>query len=157
MDDVHKETTYATVLDKDGEIVTQKRMNNEEIPGVLKPYEVEKVAMEASTYIIPMYRKLTDQGHDVTVSHPKKNRYTAEARTKSDRVDSKALAELPRLDSLPVSYITPMDIADLRERIRRKAFIVRQRAKLKAKIRDILAYEGVKPPEGHGLFTKGVE
>jgi len=112
----------------------------------------------ASTYIIPMYRKLTDQGYNVTVSHPKKNRYTAEARIKSDRVDSKALAELLRLDSLPVSYIPPMDIADLRERIRRRAFIVRQRAKLKVKIRDILAYEGVKPPEGHGLFTrKGVE
>ncbi|MBD3206368.1 transposase, partial [Candidatus Bathyarchaeota archaeon] len=26
--------------------------------------------------------------------------------------------------------------------------------KLKVKIRDIMAYEGVKPPEGYGLFTK---
>jgi transposase len=156
--DVHKETTYATLLDKDGEIVTQKRMNNEEIPGFLEPLRIEKVAMEASTYIIPMYRKLVGEGYEVTVSHPKKTRYIAEARIKSDRVDSKVLAELLRLNSLPESYIPPPDVAGLRERVRRRAFLVRQRSKLKVKIRDVLAYEGVKPPEGHGLFTrKGVE
>lgn len=104
---VHKESTYATVLGQDGEVITQKRMKNEEIPGFLEPLNVEGVAMEASTYIIPMYRKLTEQGYDITVSHPKKTRYIAEARIKSDRVDSKALAELLRLDSLPVSYIHP--------------------------------------------------
>lgn len=72
-------------------------------------------------------------------------------------MNSKALAELLRLDSLPESLPSP-EVAELRERVRRRAFLVRQRAKLKVKIRDILAYEGVKPPEGHGLFTvKGVE
>lgn len=156
--DVHKETTYATVLDTDGQVVTQRKMRNEEIPEFLEPLNVEKVAMEASTYIIPMYRKLTEQGYAVTVSHPKKTRYIAEARIKSDRVDSKALAELLRLDSLPTSYIPPMELAALREKIRRRAFIVRQVSKLKVKIRDVLAYEGVKPPEGYGLFTrKGVD
>ncbi len=84
--DVHKETTYATVLDKDGEIVTQKRMRNEEIPGFLGPLRVEKVAMEASTYIIPMYRKLVREGYDVTVSHPKKTRYIAEARIRQSQL-----------------------------------------------------------------------
>jgi transposase len=133
-------------------------MKNEDIAEFLEPLKVNRVAMEASTYIIPMYRRLTEQGYDVTVSHPKKTRYIAEARIKSDRVDSKALAELLRLDSLPESYIPPEELAELRERIRRRAFLVRQRAKLKVKIRDILAYEGVKPPEGHGLFTrKGVD
>ena len=152
--DVHKESTYATVLDQTGQVVTQRRMRNEEVPEFLEPLEVEKVAMEASTYIIPMYRKLVDEGYDVTVSHPKKTRYIAEARIKSDRVDSKALAELLRLDSLPKSYIPPKELSQLREKIRRRAFLVRQNTKLKVKIRDVLAYEGVKPPTGHGLFTK---
>jgi transposase len=59
---------------------------------------------------------------------------------------------------LPESYIPPEELAELRERIRRRAFLVRQRTKLKVKIRDVLAYEGIKPPTGHGLFTrKGVE
>jgi len=72
-------------------VVTQRRMENEEITEFLEPLQVEKVAMEASTYIIPMYRKRVDEGYDVTVSHPKNTRYIAEARIKSDRVDSKAL------------------------------------------------------------------
>jgi transposase len=118
----------------------------------------DKLAMEASTYIIPLYRKLTDHGYNVTVSHPRKTRLIAEARIKSDRVDSRTLAELLRLDSLPTSYIPPRDIAVIREKVRRQAFLVRQVTKLKVKIRDVLAYEGVKPPAGYGLFTvKGVE
>ena len=92
------------------------------------------------------------------VSHPKKNRYIAEARIKSDRVDSKAIAELVRLDALPSSYMPPPEIGELREKVRRRAFLVRERAKLMTKIRGVLAYEGFKPPKEYGLFTKkGVE
>jgi transposase len=109
--DVHKESTYATILGQDGEVVAQRRKSNEEIPTFLKPYPVEKVAMEASTNIAPLYRRLTEEGYQVTVSHPRKTRYTAEARIKSNRVDSKALAELLRLNSLPESYMSPKPIA----------------------------------------------
>jgi len=152
--DVHKESTYATILGPDGEIVAKKRMPNEEVPGFLKPQRVERVAMEASTSIAPLYRKLTDEGYDVTVSHPKKTRYIAEARIKMDRVDSKALAELLRLNSLPESYMPPRPIAELREKVRRRAFLVREQTKLKVKIRSTLTYEGIKPPEGYGLYTR---
>jgi len=52
----------------------------------------------------------------------------------------------------------PAEIAELREKVRRRAFLVRERAKLMTKIRGVLAYEGLKPPKEHGLFTrKGVE
>src|SRR4030042_2504610 len=105
--DVHKETSYATVLDRDGQVLVQRKMMNEDIPAFLEMTHPDTLAMEASTYIIPLYRKLTEQGYDVTVSHPRKTRLIAEARIKSDRVDSRALAELLRLDSLPTSYLTP--------------------------------------------------
>lgn len=89
----------------------------------------------------------------VEVGHPKKTRYIAEARIKSDRVDGKAIAELVRLNALPKSYMLSPDIAVLRERVRRRALLVRQHAKLMTKIRGVLAYEDVKPPEGLSLFT----
>jgi len=59
---------------------------------------------------------------------------------------------------LPQSYVPPPEIAALREKVRRRAFLVRERAKLMTKIRGVLVYEGVKPPEGLSLFTrKGVD
>ena len=61
---VHKESTYTTILDPDGEIITQKRMPNEEVPAFLRPQEVEKVAMEASTSIASLYRKMVEEGFE---------------------------------------------------------------------------------------------
>lgn len=156
--DVHSEHTYATVLDQDGRVVAQERMLNEHVPTFLRLFDVERVGLEASTHVAPMYRALVGGGYRVQVSHPKKTRYIAEARIKSDRVDSRAIAELVRLDALPPSYMPPPDIAELREKVRRRAFLVRERAKLMTKIRGVLAYEGLKPPKEHGLFTrKGTE
>ena len=151
--DVHKEWAFATVLDQDGRVVVQRKLPNEHVPSFVGDFKVEKVGLEASTHIAPLYRALVKEGFRVEVSHPKKTRYIAEARIKSDRVDSKAIAELVRLDALPKSYMPPPDIAALREKVRRRAFLVRERAKLMTKIRGVLAYEGVKPPKDFGLFT----
>jgi hypothetical protein len=63
------------------------------------------------------------------------------------------MAELLRLNALPESYMPPRDIVDLREKVRRRAFMVRQKTKLKSKIRAAFVYKGVKPPGKPGLFT----
>jgi transposase len=145
-------------LNTQGKIINQKRMSNERVLSYLTHYKVSKVAMESSTAVAPLYRQLENKGFEVVVSHPKKTRYIAEAKIKSDRVDSKTIAELARLDALPLSYIPDNKTSRLREKVRRRAFLVRQRAKLKMKIKSVLLYEGIKPPLSHGLFTlKGVE
>jgi len=73
-------------------------------------------------------------------------------------VDSRAIAELARLNALPLEYVPDTETSRLREKVRGRAFLVKQRAKLKVKIKSVLTYEGIEPPSGHGLFTlKGVE
>jgi transposase len=105
-----------------------------------------------------LYRQLVERGYSVSVSHPKKTRYITEAKIKSDRVDSRAIAELARLDALPLAYVPDKEVSMLREQVRRRAFLVRERVKLRVKIKSILTYEGVKWPSDSGLFTrKGVE
>jgi len=156
--DVHKDSIYATILNDEGKVINQTRMSNERVLSYLAHYKVNKVAMESSTAVAPLYRQLESKGFEVVVSHPKKTRYIAEAKIKSDRVDSKTIAELARLDALPLAYVPDTEISRLREKVRRRAFLVRQRAKLKVKIKSILLYEGIKTPFGHGLFTlSGVE
>jgi len=52
----------------------------------------------------------------------------------------------------------PDDIAALREKVRRRAFLVRMRSKLKVKIKAQLVVNGLTPPSEYGLFTsKGLE
>jgi transposase len=156
--DVHKESTYATIMDCDGNIVSQERMVNDKVLPYLCKFHVDRIGLEASNQVSQLYRELRKNGYNVFVSHPKKTRYIAEARIKSDRVDSKAIAELLRLDALPPAYMPDEETAVLREKIRRRAFLVRERVKLKVKVKSTLTYEGIKPPSSHGLFTeKGVK
>jgi len=103
--DVHKKSTFATTLGPDGEIVTQKKKPNDEVPDFLRAQPVKKVATEASTTITPLHRKLTEEGYNVTVYHPRKTMYIAETRIKLDRVDYWALAELLRFNSFSESYM----------------------------------------------------
>jgi len=136
--DVHKDFTFATVLDQTGRVVVQRKLANEHV-SFLESFNVERIGLEASTHVVPLYRTLVNRGFRVEGSHPKKTRYIAEARIKSDKVDSRAIAELVRLDALPKSYMPPPEIAVLREKVRRRAFLVRERAKLMTKIRGVLA------------------
>lgn len=80
--------------------------------------------MEASTLVVSLYRQLMSEGFDVVVSHPKNTHCITEARIKSDRVDSKVIAELARLDVLPLSYVPSKETSDLMEKVRRRAFLV---------------------------------
>ena len=156
--DVHKDNVYATVMNYSGEIVDKRKLTNDEVVSYLDRYPIDKVAMESSTSIVPIYRALRGRGYEILVSHPKKTRLIAESRIKTDRVDSWAITELARLDALPLSYMPPDDIAALREKVRRRAFLVRMRGKLKVKIKAQLLVNGLKPPSEYGLFTvKGLE
>lgn len=47
--DVHKDSTYATILNPEGKIINQTRMINEKVLSYLSHFRVGKVAMEAST------------------------------------------------------------------------------------------------------------
>jgi transposase len=145
-------------LSPEGKIVNQTRMNNERVLSYLSHFNVGKVAMESSNQVASLYRKLESEGYSVVLSHPKKTRYIAEAKIKSDRVDSRAIAELARLDALPLAYMPDKEVSALREHVRRRAFLVRERVKLRVKVKSILTYEGIRWPSDEGLFTrKGVE
>ncbi|MEM3084812.1 MAG: IS110 family transposase [Nitrososphaerales archaeon] len=152
--DVHKDNTYATLMSSDGSIVARRRIPNKELLIFLDEYadKIERVAMEASTSIVPIYRKLKHKGCDVLVSHPKETKMISKNMIKTDKVDSTILAELTRLNALPLSYMPDETVAELREKVRRRAFLVRTRTKFKAKIKACLLYNGVEEP-AYGLFT----
>ena len=70
--DVHRDSTYATILDANGKIVDQRRIGNDRVLSLLSSHRIEKIGMESSNQIAPLYRQLTKNGYAVSVSHPKK-------------------------------------------------------------------------------------
>jgi FlaA1/EpsC-like NDP-sugar epimerase len=80
--DVHKDWSFATVLDQTGRVVARRKLSNEHVPSFLEEFNVKKIGLESSTYVVPLYRALIDRGFRVEVGHPKKTRYIAEARIK---------------------------------------------------------------------------
>lgn len=76
----------------------------------------------------------------------------AKARVKTDNIDSETLAHLLRANLLPESYVPPRDIRELRDRVRRRAFLVEMRTKLKNRVHSELAKRGIKL--GVPLFTR---
>ena len=71
--DVHKDSTYVTILNAEGKIVDQARMENDKVASYLSRFKVEKVAMESSTCVAPLYRQLKKKGFDAVVSSSKKD------------------------------------------------------------------------------------
>ena len=65
---------------------------------------------------------------------PKKTKAIGEAKIKTDKIDSHMLAYL-----LPESYLAPLETRELRELLRHRIFLVRERAKVKSKIRNLLS------------------
>jgi hypothetical protein len=51
-----------------GEVVEKRKLSNEEVISYLARYPINKVAMESSTYIVPIHRALTEKGHSLTLS-----------------------------------------------------------------------------------------
>src|SRR4030043_747854 len=80
--DVHKDSTYATILNHEGKIVNQTRMENERVLPYLSRFKVSKIGMESSNQIAPLFKQLSYRVYDVVGSHPKKTRYIAEAKIK---------------------------------------------------------------------------
>jgi len=75
------------------------------------------------------------KGFDAVISHPYETKLIEEVKIKSDRVDSKAIVQQLRMDWLPLSYVPDNVTGALREKVLRRAFLVRQCVRLRMKIK----------------------
>jgi len=144
--DVHLRTCHATLMDEQGKILKQEKFLNEgqELERILRGIDDAKVAMEACYCWQPVYEFLERKGFEVKLAHPMKTRIIAEAKIKTDATDSEALAHLLRTDLLPTSYVPPRELRELRELVRLRTYLVRQRTRFKNKIRAELAKRGIR-------------
>ena len=144
--DYHKRYAVATSMDDKGQVVETVRLKNE--PGDLIGFvdrlpEDSKIAIEATGNWYDFFELLEGKSPEIHLAHPLKTRAIAEARIKTDKIDSTILAHLLRTDLLPESYIPPREIRDIREVLRYRASLVSLRTALKNRIHAILSKNGI--------------
>lgn len=144
--DMHSETTTGTIKDEEGNPVRVLKVDTSP-EGIGKLFErlkkkQVKAVFEASKNW-PYYAGLLKPFcGEVVMAHPLKVRAIASARIKTDFIDSNVLADLLRADLIPQSNMPCLEIVELRELLRYRAYLSCTRAGLKTKVRNILSREG---------------
>jgi transposase len=113
-----------------------------------------KAVVEASYSWAPMYDWLDEVADDVILAHPAKVRAIAEARIKTDKIDSETLAHLLRADLIPQAYAPSKDVRAIKRVLRQRMFFVRVRTMLKNRIWALLAQHSVELPDVSDLYGK---
>lgn len=141
--DIHKKHINACVMDKEGNIIIERKFNNDtnEFDKFLKLINKEEceIVIEACCCWEFIYDYLTDAGFKVILANPCQIEKT---KNKTDRIDAKRLANLLRANMLPTSYAAPRDVRDQRSLTRLKASLTMQKTQIKNKIQAILTRNG---------------
>jgi transposase len=101
----------------------------------LQPF---RAVIEATGTYRWLYNLLAPLG-SVLLAHPLRLRAMVQRRSKTDKLDSQLLANLLRINQIPLAYIPPAKYQQLREVTRHRARLSRQAAAAKIQLRSLLA------------------
>ncbi len=99
-----------------------------------------------------MHEWLEEIADSVVLAHPLKVRAIADARIKTDSIDSHTLAHLLRADLIPPAYAPSRQTRSIKRVLRQRMFFIRIRTMLKNRIQSLLDQHGMKRPEVSDLF-----
>jgi transposase len=146
--DLHRSTVViAAVNDAGGAMnpITIRCADTAGIVEVLKKLGSFRAVVEASGTYRWLYDLLRPYG-TILLAHPHRLRVMIQRRTKTDKLDAQLLANLLRINQIPLAYIPPEPYHRLRELTRCRARLGRDLAKAKIKLRAILARQNLEAP-----------
>ena len=146
--DLHREFVVMAAINDTGEAMAPVRIrceNTETIVGTLKVLKPFRAVIEASGTYRWLYDLLRPYG-TVLLAHPLRLRAMIQRRTKTDKLDAQLLANLLRIDQIPLAYIPPEPYQQLRDLTRGRARLVRDQAEVKIKLRALLARQNRQAP-----------
>jgi len=158
--DLHGKSSYLTIIDGKGGVFSRGEVSN--VPGEILDFlgrapEAPKVVMESTGSWYWLYDLLAGNGYEVVVSDPGQTKAIASAKIKNDKVDSHMLAQLLRADLLAEVYVSEVEVRGLKEMLRHRSALVRDAARLKVRIRSLLAKNNVQGPRTDLLARRGQE
>jgi transposase len=143
--DLHKRYITACALDASGGVVAEARQLATAIETLSDwlaalPAPVT-VAMEATLYWEWLVGELQQRGYTMQVADAYQVKLIWQARSKTDPIDARKLAELARTNLLPTIWVPDLDTRRRRQLLRGRAFLVRERTRVKNRIHGHLTAE----------------
>lgn len=136
--DYHRRFSYITTMDEKGRIINQAKIPNtkEALGKFLKASSDGKTSavLEAGRNWQVMYDLLEENIDTVKLAHSYKVKAIAEARIKTDKIDSKILAHLLRTNLIPEAYVPSKDTRCAKDILRQRMFFIRLRTMTKNRI-----------------------
>jgi len=158
--DVHKKYTTMSFITEDGEVADTSSFSNdiEELKNLLSQFPDEEFSavLEAGLNWGLIYDMLEsiEEVRNVSLAHPPKVKAIASAKIKTDKIDSKILGQLLRVDLIPRVWVPCKEIRILKDMVRFRAFVVKVKTMIKNRIHDILRKSHINPPEVKDIFGK---
>jgi len=119
------------------------------VNAALDPYwdRMERMAVESTYNWYWLVDGLRAQGREVRLANPAKMEQYEGLKVADDASDAGWIAEQMRLGILPESYVYPAEVRPIRDALRRRMFIVRQRTASLLSLESLLARQGLACPK----------
>jgi transposase len=156
--DLHRNTVVIAAVNDSGEAfdpVTLSCRDEGAIVAALEALRPFRAVIEASETYRWLHKLISPLG-TVLLAHPLKLRVMIQRRSKTDKIDAMLLAQLLRIDQVPLAYIPSERYQYLREVTRYRVRIGRDFARIKTEVKALLARHNVYAPYENLCGVRGV-
>ncbi len=141
--DLHSNNSVISVLDEQYHVVYEKRLPNDlsTILTVLAPYQAELIGcvVESTYNWYWLADGLIEAGYSVHLANTAAIPQYTGIKYSNDESDARHLAHLLQLGILPEGYIQPKQTRDLRDLLRRRLLLVRQKTMHHLSLQSLIA------------------
>jgi transposase len=137
--DLHARWMYLCVLDQQGEVQLHRNLRAcpESFLKAIEPFRSDLVVAVECIFTWYWPADLcAQQGIEFPVSHALYMKAIHGGKAKNDKIDSQKIAVLLRGGMIPLAYIYPPQMRSTRDLLRRRTYLVRQRAELLAHVQQ---------------------
>lgn len=146
--DLHRATIVLAAVNDAGEAmnpITIPCSDTATILNTVKALGAFRAVIEACGTYRWLYDLLRPHG-SVLLAHPMRLRAMIQRRTKTDKLDAQLLANLLRINQIPLAYIPPEPYQRLRDLVRCRTRLGREMAEAKIRLRALLARQNREAP-----------
>jgi transposase len=138
--DYAKKFSVATLINESGEIVKRSKLTNQRVSfeSFLRGFSGIEAVTEAGRHwrvVVELVEGLVD---GIKLAHPLKVKAIAEAKVKTDSIDSETLAQLLRANLIPEAHLRSKESSNRQKILRTRSFYVRIRTKVRNRIHHLI-------------------